>query len=449
MSQVNNLGQYVGVHKSYDHVGNILPDIEHCEGERPSWEFKPAAWLPVQFYDKYFENWVVTTPGKVLALDPHNRVMPAQYGLAGATVTYTQNDVDAGVIDITTGLALTATKTVTLTDVDGSTSHFMGRTGSSFHGTEVKYPIGVCPYSFHQWAGDGSLNDDGFNPVYYREHNYNMQHQVTPLCDYVIKLPLIPGQVATESVDNNWTDAAIAPGGGGSWRTRANCTAYARYNATTGLYPVLSTYPVVGWALANNPVAANTPRTTISSTVSNMLVTEVASVDRIVGAGDWWMDYEVGILFVYSANGTTLPPVAPASTITYFHYATAPTVVSRFACVVCTTTELMPGDFLITDTNSNLVRAAPGSVNSLAVIGQVLAIDSSFPKDYLDRVRTAYDPALRTNSSGTMSNAVAGSASVGLGQMDQMSGSATDGIPTLITYAGGSNAMVIINLIHR
>jgi len=447
----NTLNQMTAVHKSWDHVGNIIPGIEYCEGQRPSHEaFQPAAWLPVQFYDKYYENWNVIMPGKVLTQDPYGRFIPAQYGLTGASVVYNQNDVNAGVIDITTGLALTTTKTVTLANVDGSTSHFMGRQGVSFVDTVRKYPVGVCWSPMLQWAGDGSLDDDGFNPAFYRNHNYNMQHKVAPLLDYVIKLPFIPGQVSSESLPNSWTASAIVLDGTGGWRSRTNVQANARYNATTGLYPILSTYNLVAVSLDNRPVAKNTGRTPISSNVSGLLVTEVTAPSALLQSGDFWIDYEVGTLFVYSAGGSTLPALTGASTITYFHTFTAPGAVSAFGCVVATTTELAPSDFVKTDTNSNLVRLDPTTDSMFDAVGQVLALDSNHPKDYLDRVRTAYSPALQSAAIGTLSNGtLASSASQNQGQLDQLTGSATEGMPTLLTYAGGADTIVVVNLICR
>jgi hypothetical protein len=170
----DSLGRYVGTHKAWDHYGNVIPDVEHSEGIRPAFPFKPAAWLPVQFYDKYFEQWNVIMPGKLVSLDPDGRVIPAHLGLASSgSITYTANDVAAGTIDIATGVAVTtASTTRTFTDIDGSTLSFMGRGGQSYFPTVAKYPIGVAPYAYHQWAGDGSAADDGFNPAAFKENNY-------------------------------------------------------------------------------------------------------------------------------------------------------------------------------------------------------------------------------------------------------------------------------------
>ncbi len=88
---------------------------------------------------------------------------------------------------------------------------------------------------------------------------------------------------------------------------------------------------------------------------------------------------------------------------------------------------LTPGAFLTFDTASDMVA---GGSDYSDVIGQVWAIDADFPKDYLDRVRTAYK---------------------GLGTLDQMPGSASAGLPDNILYAGGTAAkgVVRINLINR
>ena len=184
----DSLGRYSPTHKSWDHVGNMIPVVEHSEGVRPHGEFKPAAWLPVKFFDKYYEEYFVVMPGKVLAFDNQGRVCPAQYGLAGATVTYTANDVSAGTLDVRTGSAVTAAATFNVADV----ADFMG-TGEAM---AVSAPVGVAPYAYWQWAGDGSALDDGFNPSGYRQHNHNLQHRVAILCDYVLELPLVPAATA-------------------------------------------------------------------------------------------------------------------------------------------------------------------------------------------------------------------------------------------------------------
>lgn len=98
---------------------------------------------------------------------------------------------------------------------------------------------------------------------------------------------------------------------------------------------------------------------------------------------------------------------------------------------------LTPGAFLKVDPASDMIVWAFDDVIETEltngfndVIGQVWKIDADFPKDYLDRVRTAYQ---------------------GLGTLDQMPGSANAGLPDNIAYAGGTavKGVVRINLINR
>lgn len=467
---IDNLGRYTANHKTWDHVGNIIPRVEHSEGIRPAHPFKPAPWLPVQFYDKHYENWNVIMPGKAVALDPDGCVMPAQYGLTGASVVYTAQDVAVGTIDIATGEAVTAAKTVVLSQLTGVrgaswtkalagttgagyVSGFMGRFGVSFNDSAQKYPIGVAPYAYLQWAGG-----DGFNPTAYYQHNYNMQHQTAVLCDYVLQLPLIPAQEASETVDKTATASNLVIGTQATHsRAYAQGNATGRYNATYGTVPILDTYTVIALALDEVDVAKNTARTQITlasdnanDDVSTILVNEVSSPAAVTKAGDFFVDYEVGVIFIYSSDGATLPTAlsgaAGTVSITYYRNSAAASVVSKFASVVAA--DLQPGDFLKAGADSNLVLATPASDNFCEILGQVIGFTTE-PTDALDRVRTAYNPPLNTDSSGSMANATLGSATVNLGQLDQMPGSANGGYSDQVHYAGAADTLVVINLISR
>jgi hypothetical protein len=286
-----------------------------------------------------------------------------------------------------------------------------------------------------------------------------MQHRVAVLCDYVLKLPLVPAQDATDTVPKTVTGSALVVGTVGFHsRTYAVANATGRYNATTGTYPVLSTYPVVALALDDINVAKNTSRTTISiasnnssDDVSDVLVNEVGSLSAIHAAGDYWVDYDVGVIFIYSSDGSTLPTsVSGASgtlTITYYRYGTATSTVSKFACVLAG--DLTGGDFVKVGTDSNYTKATPTTASEAPwIMGQIVGFEK-FPKGGLDLVRTAYNPALSTDASGAMANGSASSASVNAGQLDQMPGSANGGYPDLIHYAGAADTLVLVNLTTR
>lgn len=401
---LNSMGVYVSEHKVWDHVGNIIPDVEHSEGERPAGEFKPAAWLPVQFFDKYHEEYYTVMPGKILATDNQGRLVPAQYGLGSAQVTYTDRDVEAGVIDVRTGAALLSGATGTFNV--SSVSDFMG-TGEAM---AVSKPVGVCPYGFLQWAGDGSALDDGWNPVAYRKHNFNMQHQVALLCDYVLQLPLVPAaetsgvEISEDSFANN---VSVLKG------------------TFTGKLPIAKNTVRTPIAFANNS----------GSDAATLFVVEKESADEVVASGDWFIDLETGDVSVYAA--ATLG--SDSYDVTFSHYGSAPvgTAVSKYACALG---DLKPGDFLICNADSNWVVAS-GSDTFQDVMGQVLEVEDVLDKDALGKVRTAFNPPIGTDASGSLPAYA--------GQMDQMPGSATGGVSDKVHYAGAANLVVTINLVSR
>lgn len=470
----DSLGNYTANHKTWDHVGNLIPQVERCEGTRPHYEFKPAAWLPVKFYDKHYENWNVVLPGKAVACDPDGNLMPAEYGLAtgSGTVVYTANDVNAGVIDIATGLPVTAAKTVVLSQLTGvrgsayardtagtagatNVSAFLGRFGApAWDDTAKRYPIGLASYAYLQWAGG-----DGFNPSEYDKHNYNMQHQTAIVCDYVVNLPLVPSQEANETVSKTVAGAALVIATDGT-HTRANVQANltGRYAAATGSVPVLSTYPVIALALDEAFLAKQTTRTplVLSSTndaddLSSILVAEKTDLAAVTAAGDYFVDYQAGVIFIYSADGATVPTAISGAAgtvrVTYYRNKAAPGVLSVFASVLGG--DIKAGDFLKVGPESNLVVADPTSLNFADIVGQVLALDNNYPKDSMERVRTAYNPALNTNAAGGMSAGVASGGNNNLGQLDQMPGSANGGYPDQISYAGAADTIVVVNLVSR
>lgn len=400
----NSVGQFTANHKVWDHVGNMIPVVEMSEGFRPAINFKVATWLPVQMLDKHFENWWVLMPGKGVALDNDGCVVPAGYGVAGATITYTASDVAAGTIDVTTGSAVASAKTVTVSDIDGATSHFMGRTGIAI---SISNHIGFAPYAYLQWAGNGGDYDDGFNPLGYKQYNYNMQHGVAINCDYMLEVPLVPQATATEAV------TFTAPTAGISTNT--------------------------GDALANLPVAKNTMRTQITFTDggsddADLFVVEKAAAADVVASGDWHIDLDTGIITVYS--GTTTPT---GVLVTYYNYAAAPTGsnVSKFVCALG---DLQPGDFVKFNVDSNFVAWVDGVDDVELIAGQVLAFEE-YPRDALDKVKTAYATPIGTDASGSLPGYD--------GQLDQMPGTATGGVSDKIHYAGAANLVVQINFFSR
>ena len=378
---------YVGNHKQWDHVGSITPDIEISEGIRPAEEFKPAAWLPVQRFDKYYEEYFVVSAGKIVALDNDGRVVPAQFATSTVEIDYADADVEAGTINVATGTAVTQAVADAAAFAVSTVSDFMG-SGAAM---AVSAPIGIAPYNYWQWAGG-----DGFNPAQYRNHNHNLQHQVAVLCDYYIELPLVPAVQSAAALGEGAKDASLN---------------------------------IADFANAMADIATNTDRTPVTfaegagapGDVATRFVNEVATRADIISTGDYYIT-SAGVVSVY-ATGTV---GATDYTIVYYKYVTGGSV-STYACA---TGDVQPGDFVMFDDNSNMVTAdvSGGTDKFDVVIGQVLARDSRFPKDALEKVRTAY---------------------AGLGVEKQMPGSANGGVPHNISYSGAADTVVRINLINR
>lgn len=325
---------YLANHKKWDHTSPLQPNIEYSESVRPAGEFKPAEYLALARFDKWFEDWFVIQAGKVIAMDVAGRVVPAGLALqAAAYKAAFENNANTPETIAGCKAAARAVSGLTLygtADVQAGVKNFAGQLVTagepvvesffSFGGTNlalvsgstaftdsdvltlvnpVSKPVGVAMYNYWRWAGG-----DGSNPTQYRYHNYNLQHQVAILCDYVIELPVVKD-----------TDYANAPLSG---------------------------------------IAA-----------------------AIFTDGD----------------------------------------------------PFVPGCFVKVNMDSNVVKADPAVDSFFDVVGQVLTVDTNWPKDYLDRVRTAYGPDVQ-----------------GMSALDRTPGSATGGLPDNIYFAGGTAAQGVVRI---
>jgi hypothetical protein len=224
----------------------------------------------------------------------------------------------------------------------------------------------------------------------------------------VIELPLVPATATSEALEND------------------------SYDADTD---VLTLGPV-----NNLPVAANTVRTPITfannalTDASTRFVRQVDTLAEVVSAGDWHINLVTGVVSVFASSDPGGGGTAYA--VTYSHYASAPSSVSKFACAVG---NLKAGDFVQCDFNSNFQKA--DSIDTFQeIMGQVLEVENVLDKDALGRVRTAYD-SLATSATGSLPAYA--------GQLDQMPGSASGGVSDKVHYAGAANLVVRINLISR
>ena len=144
--------------------------LEISDGVRPALELRPAQYLPVQYQDKYLNDWVVITAGTIVSVDASGDIVNANGG-SSQTLTYTANDVGM---------------TVDL-DANGHDSYVAAAKSTSAKMAGNK-PIGVAPYDYFQNinAGFDSANPTGLT----KYTNYQIQDKVAVLCDYMIEIPV-------------------------------------------------------------------------------------------------------------------------------------------------------------------------------------------------------------------------------------------------------------------
>lgn len=474
---------YVPNHKFYDEMGRITPNVDWSESHRPHFEAQVAGWLPVVRYETELKAWFVASAGKVVSVDRAGDLCLAGYRKkwadyasdAGTVVlTYTADDVAAGTIDLATGVAVTAAGTRTEVVLTAALRE-RGLIESDERAMDfISNPIGYASYNYYQVAGT-----DARNPSTYTYHNFKPQELVAITCDYAIVAPLTPA-VATAEVmltDNTGGAANLLElmligtnPRAGEFFNATQIAAVIRYTGET-------LTNVVCYSFGNTPVAGNTGSTPITSDATNGLVNEKTSISGLGADGDWFLDKEVGLLFLYEAGGNAIPSpfTAGVSTITYYHYASIPSSVSTYFCAVG---DIKKGDMLTYDANSNLVKADLDFSNAMGydasggtyyggadpeydteannaiisrqleqgimnyqngIIGQVLN-EIEYPRDYLDRVRTAFEGGVSSPNAQTGMSATA---------VMQSPGSATGGRSDQLTYTNSANKVLIVNWIHR
>lgn len=444
-------------HKQWDRTGFIFPEVEFSGSERPAGEFKPADYLPVVRYEKRYENWMVIMPGKPVALDRAGNIVPAgmkvSFDVAGAStaLTYGSDDYAQGVIDLATGVAVASTS-VTYTQT-ALTAAMKAR--GLIRATEtardyISTPIGYAPQAIMQWCGG-----DGWNPVNYNEHNYNMQHQVAVGCDHVLQVPLVPAQEATETMGDGSISSSAITFGTSQWHNSTGLAATTRYSSL-----VSAGDNVVAYVFNKPPVAKQVENHTTFTCTGLSGKTEVSSIADVSSADYYYVDYEAGVMFVYEAGGNAVPSgfTDGVTTITYYTYEDA---AAGSANLTMALGDLRPGDWVTMDANGNYIRAhvdigtAPqgtdghyttdpnyGAAADDAISGQIEATieEAVFrtlgqvlwivdhPRSGLDRVKTQYTALTAT---------------------ERMPGAATQGMTDALNLAGGANKMVVINFLAR
>jgi hypothetical protein len=447
-----------------DVFDSITPNfIRQKDISAPNGEWKPAKWLPVQWTASNLqagEDAFVISGGKVVALDRTGAVIPAGYfyfcALVAATsetfVTYTADDYNWGVTDITTGdryavngtTAYTATQVATallerglvteaqatIAAADASLSGYSATDMPTRGGTMtidenkavfnafISKPVGIAAYDVFVYSGQPIDGDQWFT-------NYSKQQ----LIQFITEAQLIVPHRAADSTSSDAFNAGTIvkvtasatagdfPRPGEVW-SGAALASVTRYSALG----VTSTSGHVALALAQDDVAANTTRTPIECDVDGVLTTQKTSITAVSSEGDWYLDADVGVIIVHEDTYATLVSGSTTATFSYFFYAqpgsvtdvaTAHRYIHFDGLAVC-------GDKLGVDKQSNFVKSNATSdvLDGASPLGTVLYCLSE-PRTQLERVKTAYNLSNMSASSKMPGTATAGySDSITLSQED-------------------------------
>lgn len=439
----------------------VQPKVSH-----PAGEWKPAAWLPVQWKGEASQDYFVISSGKVVSLTSDGRVVPS--GLRKNTVaadpifTYTSNDVSAKTEDIRTGEALAANATMAVTlqsfceaviergfvdhgalTINGTTVAFDSVTASDDNADAVEIlelyisaPVGVCAYDVYSWAGD--------SPASLKHVNYQKQHLIQFITEAQMKMPQMANNTQVSAITIGSTAFAAAthgnfPGGAASliltasalnglerydresdevlYSGGASASVEAIYLGVKNLVPEINALTVAD---------QNTKITVSGTDIEAAVVNAKSRIQDIGKLGDYFFDAAVGVLFLHSDFDVAS---ASADTISPWQYGSAASSDHRHIYCVG---PVKPGDYLTFDVESNFtaLNVAASTLQS-DICGRVLEIQS-FPKSLMERTTTAWQGSSFDASM-------------------RMPGSATEGLPDNLTLSGQNgevvgNRMVIANI---
>jgi hypothetical protein len=386
-TQVFPTGGYQATHKGWNHHTHVTPNWEVKEGQRFG-QFYPAPYLPTVRLEKAWEDYVVIGGGKAVALDSSGWLVPAGFKLllalgAGNGPQYTATDVQMGIKNAQGNTPLVGEYVVD-SMIAGSVT--------------VGHCLGAASYDVYLLSGS-----DPTNPATYLFHNYNRQTGVAVLTDYLLEFPVEPLKRTKKCLPLVTVTGPIAN----------------PYRVNLAESTVLSTSVTV--ELNGAKISA--------SDVTFQDNAGPAGVDRIELSAALQatlaVDDEIKVCYTYEESFYQAP----------------------FMGIASWKGAAKHGDKVTFDVDSNWVAYTPGVVGdtsladesasitaaialTLDVVGQVTKVDKHFPKQALDRVKTAFDSRL----TGSIVDGVTGLEM----ELDKLPGSATDGMPSNVFMAGGA-----------
>lgn len=366
-------GGYKATHKGNSELyGHTTPNFEIMEGMRFG-QFYPANYLPSVRYEPIFQDRIVIAAGKPVALDSRGALVPAGFKLLIAAGAGQGPQYSQD--DVAMGVVNAEGDLVVAGEfvVDSLIAA----------GVTVGACMGVASYDVYMLSGS-----DPTNPATYKLHNYNRQTGVAVLTDYLLEFPIEPFQRVAHKM---------------SATVSADAQSFALAHAT--VVPHSVEIRINGRRDVDFTFTQGTPDSLVWATAAYLK------------AGD-----KVEVSYKYELTGTYNTPWAGMATW-------------RGA--------VKHGDFVTFDKDSAWKSFDPASIAALGdvtklldIVGQVVMVDHNFPKQFLDRVKTAYDDRLH----GSIVDGRTGK----INQLDKMPGSATDGAPHNVFYAGGDTKTGIV-----
>lgn len=374
-------GGYRATHRGAPrHVATrTTPNFEKKEGDRFG-PFRPAAYLPSLRLEPLNHDHFVITAGSPCAVDSAGRAVPAGYRLvlaagAGQGPQYTSEDVISGVKNANGDFAVAGDYVV-----DGMIAA----------GLSIGRCIGVASYDVFR-----NLNTDVHNPATYQRHNYNRQNSFSILTHYLLEFPVEPFK------RTQVTQSLTAAGA----ETELDLQSDAVLAGTVAL--TINKDRVLDFTFNDGAGAGGVDQ---------------ISYPAALTAGD-----EVVVTYLFEETFYAAPFDGMA---TWRGAATADALVTFDA----DSKWKVYSENVLDDTSATTLKDTVDARfdEEKNIVGIITSIDTAYPKQLLDQVKTAYDDRLYS----PIISPETGVFTDGSG-LDKMPGSATDGVPHAIQYAGG------------
>lgn len=354
--------------RGINQVGSTTPIVEKSEGVRPAQHYKPAEYLPLVRFDYKVGDHKVISTGKVLAPDAAGNLVPAGLAIDIRTALAGAQDVDGTATSIKTQLMV----------IEANTP---GTFGNVYTATDVEFGV-------TNFAGDLAVAGEPVVASMLKSSTINYK-TVNGATAWTLATGAGVGKpIGIASYD-------IWRGNGAGFDNNPADYRYINYNIQQGA-SILTRYFIEA------PVVANT---------SGVLLKGMAVFEGVPTHGL--------VTFNKRSNFCMVPDITAADAVTA-------SSVDAYTTEAATDAELKAEfDRVITGikTTTDALVAKINAVNG-ETLGRVLFIDSTYPKDYLQYVRT-WEPNI-----------------TGVTGLDKTPGSSTSGLPDNLSLAGVTDPSV-------